>query len=73
MFQKVMSIFTVFMILIYIGAGILILLTENSFFVGYPTYIKTLLGGTLVLYGVYRIIVFYTKLKKQKENEEENI
>ncbi|HZW39594.1 MAG: hypothetical protein ACM3O3_07740 [Syntrophothermus sp.] len=59
------------MILVYIAVGILVL-TTPGIMMNFPPYIKYLFGGTILIYGLYRIVVLYTKIKQQKKYDESN-
>lgn len=72
--QQFHAMFGIFMVIFYIGVGIFFLFFANRFFIMNKA-IWGLMGGTFMLYGVYRIFVTYKQIiqaffKKNKEDEE---
>jgi len=57
------SIFSVFMVLFYIGLGIFLLFYADKMF-NMDKAIKNIMGSTLLLYGIYRIFVTYKQISE---------
>jgi len=57
------SIFSVFMVLFYIGLGIFLLFYADKMF-NMDRAIKNIMGITLLLYGIYRIFVTYKQISE---------
>ncbi|NLV19306.1 MAG: hypothetical protein GXY51_07480 [Bacteroidetes bacterium] len=57
------SIFSVFMVLFYIGLGIFLLFYADKMF-NMDKAIKNIMGVTLLLYGIYRIFVTYRQISE---------
>ena len=66
--KRVFLIFKFFMVLVYLGLGIVIL-----FFDVFPPSIghtgKTAFGIVFLLYGIYRIYILYKSLKVQNDED----
>lgn len=56
-----MNIFSLFMVVVYIGLGIFILLTDKFDYV--PSAFRTLFAIIMILYGIFRFVRVYFKLK----------
>ena len=71
--QQIYAMFGIFMVLFYVGGGIFFLFFADRFFVLNKAALG-LLGGTFLLYGIYRIFVTYKKIVEtffSKNNDED--
>lgn len=71
--QQIYAFFGLFMVVFYLGGGIFFLFFAERFFT-LNKAISGLLGGTFLLYGIYRIFVTYRQIKesffsRNKEND----
>jgi hypothetical protein len=58
---NVMNIFGLVMVAFYIAAGLYILLTHTFNYV--PSEFRIMLGAFLILYGIFRFVRIFVKLK----------
>lgn len=58
--QQVMAIFSVFMVLFYLGVGIYLVFYFDNAQVDRPVLV--ILGSTFILYGIFRSFRAYTKI-----------
>jgi len=59
--QQIYAIFGVFMVMFYIGGGIFFLFFADRFF-NLNKALFGIMGGSFLLYGIYRIFVSYKQL-----------
>ncbi len=72
MLQQFHAMFSVFMVVFYLGFGIFFLFFAKMFYIDQA--IKVIMGATFVFYGIYRITVTYKQIIKAfftSEDEEE--
>lgn len=62
--------FDALMVLLYLGVGVVIILAEEQFN-NLSTSFRILLGGIIILYGLFRIFKIYLQIKTDKEEEYE--
>jgi hypothetical protein len=70
--QQVMAIFSIFMVLFYLAAGIFLLFFFESGTYNRPMIV--IMGSTFIFYGLYRTFRAYIKIKEvffTKENNDE--
>jgi hypothetical protein len=60
-----MNIFSLFMVLVYIGLGIFLLITDKFDYV--PSAFRTVFAGILILYGIFRFVRVYFKIKNPEQ------
>lgn len=70
--QQVTSIFSIFMVLFYMGVGIFFIFFSDRSYLDKP--VRVIMGVTFLLYGTYRAFRTYTKIveaffTKDDENE----
>jgi Ca2+/Na+ antiporter len=76
--QQVGTIFGAFMVLFYLGIGFYLILSPDlilAFNPDYTRFFRFLVGGTFIIYGIYRAYRTYVKVKEvffQKEEDERN-
>lgn len=58
--DQINAIFSVFMVIFYIGIGIFLLFFLKT--IDYAKPIRVILGGTFIFYGVYRAFRTYAKI-----------
>lgn len=56
-----MSIFSLFMVLVYLGMGIFIMVTHTFDYV--PLNFRLIFGTVMILYGIFRFVRVYYKIK----------
>lgn len=71
--QQFTAIFSVFMVLFYLGVGIFFIFFSDKSTIDEP--VRVIIGSTFILYGIFRAIRAYSKLmevfsNKVKENED---
>jgi len=59
--QQIYAIFGIFMVMFYIGGGIFFLFFADRFF-NLNKALFGIMGGSFLLYGIYRIFVSYKQL-----------
>ena len=59
--KQMHAIFSVFMVLFYVGIGIFLLFFSKNV-LNIDKAMSSLIGGTLLLYGLYRIYVTYKQI-----------
>jgi len=72
MYDKVFAIFGVFMVFFYIGLGVFIIF--HPLLNHLDKALRLLFGITLIIYGIYRIMYSYNKIKKSffsKDDDDE--
>ena len=62
LYDQVMAIFGVFMTFFYIGIGLFFITTKS--FPGMEEFIRYFVGGMFVLYGIYRVLQSYHRIKE---------
>lgn len=70
--QQFTAIFSVFMVLFYLGVGIFFIFFSNKSTIDEP--VRVIIGATFILYGIFRAIRAYAKLmevfsNRYKDNE----
>lgn len=58
---SVMNIFSLFMVLVYIGLGIYILITDQFNYI--PTMYKVVFSIVMILYGIFRFVRVFFKIR----------
>lgn len=73
MFNAALRGFSAIMVLVYIGAGVFIILAKDRFENMTP-YLRISLGSLIIIYGLFRLYSAYRKYKDEREEEfeEEN-
>lgn len=61
---SVLNIFSLVMVVVYLGSGIFILATDKFNYV--RTEIRVVFGSFLIIYGIFRLVRVYFKLKNQE-------
>lgn len=72
MYDKVFAIFGVFMVFFYIGLGVFIIF--HPLLDHLDKALRLIFGITLIIYGIYRIMYSYEKIKKSffsKDDDDE--
>lgn len=69
-FSNIMFYFGLVMILFYIGAGLTLIF--SSVLQNTPKEYKVIFGIFFVLYGIFRFVRVYPKLKNRNQNEEDD-
>ena len=58
--QQVMAIFSVFMVIFYLGVGYYFIFLSNLSYLDKP--VRVIMGSTLMFYGLYRAYRAYVKI-----------
>ena len=69
LYDQVMAVFGVLMTFFYLGIGLFFITTQS--FPSIEKFIRYFVGGMFVLYGVYRVLQSYQKIKEAFFTEEE--
>jgi len=72
MMQQVTTVFSIFMVLFYLGVGIYLLFFFNLSTIDKP--VRVILGSTFIFYGLYRAFRAYVKIVElffTKDKDEE--
>jgi hypothetical protein len=64
-----MAIFGLFMVVIYIGVGLYLLLTDTFNYI--PMHIKVVFAAFFILYGIFRFVRIYPKIRNKKNYYDE--
>lgn len=68
--KKIKKIENISMSILYIGAGLFVLFGNNIFL--FSDIQKTIIGIALVLYGAFRSIIHFLKIKENEADEEDD-
>ena len=68
--QQVMAIFSVFMVLFYLGVGYYFIFLSNLSYLDKP--VRVIMGSTLMFYGLYRAYRAYVKIVEVFFTKEED-
>lgn len=68
--KKIKKIENISMSILYIGAGLFVLFGNNLFL--FSDIQKTIIGIALVLYGAFRLIIHFLKIKENEADEEDD-
>ena len=68
--KKIKKIENISMSILYIGAGLFVLFGNNIFL--FSDIQKTIIGIALVLYGAFRLIIHFLKIKENEADEEDD-
>jgi hypothetical protein len=69
LFARVMQIFGLAMVAVYIGLGIFLMVSKS--FVYIDLNIRIIFGSFFIIYGVYRLVRIFMKLKGKRDYEDE--
>ncbi len=70
LYDRVFTIFGTMMVIFYLGFGYIILFSSYLDYIEKP--LRVIIGIPLIIYGLYRVFVSYTKIKENFFNNEEN-
>lgn len=70
MMQQVMAIFSVFMVLFYVGVGIYFIWFFEGGMIDKP--VRVILGSAFLFYGIYRAIRAWVKIREAYFTKEED-
>jgi hypothetical protein len=59
--QQISAIFSVFMVVFYIGVGYVFIFYFDQYFLDKP--IRVIMGSTFIFYGIYRAFRTYVQIK----------
>jgi hypothetical protein len=59
-----MSIFGLFMVVVYIGAGLFLFITKKYDYL--PQEVRVIFGSFLIIYGIFRGVRVYMKIKNSE-------
>ena len=68
--QQVMAIFSVFMVVFYLGVGYYFIFLSNLSYLDKP--VRVIMGSTLMFYGLYRAYRAYVKIVEVFFTKEED-
>jgi len=68
--QQVMAIFSVFMVIFYLGVGYYFIFLSNLSYLDKP--VRVIMGSTLMFYGLYRAYRAYVKIVEVFFTKEED-
>ena len=68
--KKIKKIENISMSILYIGAGLFVLFGNNIFL--FSDIQKTIIRIALVLYGAFRLIIHFLKIKENEADEEDD-
>ncbi len=70
MWKNLSVYFGIFMVLFYFAAGLFVIFSSN-YFLNFQFYQRILLGGMIIVYGVFRLYKVFKTAKQEYENEDE--